>query len=758
MSRKLQLALPLLFLFVLLVAGSEARIIIVPPQPPYPPPRPIPPPVRQISISEYAVEVAIDRQVAHVEVRQNFKNETGRELEGTFIFPLPPDAQVSEFTLVADGKRLEGEVLDKDEARRIYESIVRRKRDPALLEYLDHKLFRARVYPIPPKSERSLEFSYDQILKAESGLVEFFFPLGHETREVYLDKFDFELDIQSDIPIKTVYSPTYDVDIERVGQSKARLELGHRPAELDQDFVLYYSLSRKDMDLTLLTYRRPEDDGFFLALLTPDPNLGEDSGLAKDFIFVLDTSGSMKGEKIGQARQALQFCLESLESRDRFNIITFESDVDHFYPRLVKASSDNLSDAKDFTRSIKARGGTNIEGALGQALQMVDNDGRPTQIVFLTDGLPTVGEQNIKKILKNAERENPDRARVFSFGVGYDVNTHLLDLLAEQNHGASDYVRPGEDIEVKVSRLYEKISRPVLTDVDLAFDLRVYDLYPPNLTDLFAGSQLIIIGRYRDSGWKAMTLTGESNSEEHEWIYEAEFPTKNWDNDYIPRLWASRKIGFLMDEVRLHGENPELIADIVALSEEYGIITPYTSYLVREERDLSRWDQDRDRRHSRAADQLRSSIKGESGREAVESSLTAKKLRSFTSSFDANDMVNPSAGASPAPSSAYEYADDMTQSRIEGEKKTPLLKRSATRTYYLTDGIWVDSKHSNKNTVIIIKPFSQAYFELLKEVPGLKSDFAVGDKLVIAFDDVSVQLDEDGAEELSKSDRSLLRL
>ncbi|OQY29604.1 MAG: hypothetical protein B6244_03155 [Candidatus Cloacimonetes bacterium 4572_55] len=744
------------------VIFCDARIVFIPPHP-----TPVPPPhsVGQISISEYSVHVDINRQISHVNVRQVFKNETSRELEGAFIFPLPPDAQVSEFTLIADGRRLEGEVLDKDEARRIYESIVRQNRDPALLEYLDHKLFRARVYPIPPRSERTLEFSYDQILKAEGGSsnrsmqVEFFFPLGHETREVFLDHFEFRVDIQSDLPLRTIYSPTYEVHISRHGQFEAEVawvDQANKASRLDQDFILYYSLSREDMDVSLLAHRRhgssDKNDGFFLAFLTPDPEIDQERSLPKDFVFVLDTSGSMKGEKIEQACGALLYCLESLGRRDRFNTITFEADVDYFYPGLVHADNRNLMEAKDFVRSIRARGGTDINSALSEALDMTEGD-RPTQIIFLTDGLPTVGEQNIGDILSAARRRNRSSARLFTFGVGYDVNTHLLDLLAEQNHGASDYVRPGEDIEVKVSRLYEKISHPVLTDVDIEFGLPVFDVYPPHISDIFAGSQIIIVGRYRESGWKSISLSGTAGDEKHEWIYEVEFPALERDNDFIPRLWASRKIGFLMDEIRLHGENSELVDEVVSLSEEYGIITPYTSYLVQEERRLSHWDHDQKVIQRRAADHLQEAMEAPTGKKAVESSIASNKLKKGHSS---ESYALP-------PEQGYSSESYALPPASFGSRRAPSvapksqMKKSKTRAYYLTDGIWVDSRHLQSHTLIKVKPYSPAYFELIKMYPKLRSEFAVGDKLIVSYQNLSIQIDEKGKEKLGAKDWATIK-
>lgn len=762
MHRRFQLTVMIFMLTIALWLGfwltqSEARIIIVPPPHPPHPPQPI-----TLAVSEYAVQVFVEQQIAHVEVRQVFKNDTGRELEGIFLFPLPDDAQVSEFTLVADGRRLEGEILDKDRARDIYESIVRQHKDPALLEYVDNRLFRARIYPIPPHRERVLEFSYDQILTADHGLVELYFPLRHEITEVFLDRFDFSVEIKSDLPLRTVYSPTYDVAIDRMNDYRAAIRLVDPRIKLDLDFILYFSASTDEMDMTLLTHRQPGEDGYFIAMITPEE--AEDTFyLPKDFIFVLDNSGSMKGEKIEQAREALIYCLSNLDRRDRFNIIAFEAEVDVFYPRLVQASDDYVTEAKEFAHAIRARGGTNINGALRAALDLVSTDERPAQIVFLTDGLPTVGEQDSGEILASVRHLNRYDARIFPFGVGYDVNTHLLDLLAEQNHGAADYVRPGEDIEVKVSNLYEKISRPVLSNVTLDFGQRVYDLYPPHIPDLFAGSQLIVLGRYTGSGWKAVRLSGVAEDDTRSWTYEAEFPARNWANEFIPRLWASRKIGFLMDEIRLHGENSELIDEIVRLSEEFGIITPYTSFLVEEERTLSRWDDDRSIIQQQAKKGVQSGLVDDrevSGERAVTKSLYSQQLKeskstqNYSAATDTDSYLGSMANAFKSSIASGHHAPVPEASA--DQKREKVYKQVGTRTFYKAEGVWVDSQHSLTNKIIAIKPYSPAYFEFVQKYPALKKELSIGDRIIIAFKGVSLHIDQNGLEKINDGDWKLI--
>jgi len=512
---------------LLLAQSALADGIVIPD-----PIEPIPPDhivVPFLPIKYHRVQVEIDNQVAQVEIDQVFLNDGDFELEGTYIFPLPEDAAISDFAMYVDGERLEGRILDKEKARAIYEDIVRRRQDPALLEYVGRNMFQAQVFPIPAHSERRIQIAYSQVLSQDSGLVRFVYPLNTEKFSPRpLEEVTISVDVRSEAPIKAVYSPSHDIAISRLSETHVTASYEASDVTPSTDFELFYSLSSEDIGASLTTYRQGDEDGFFLLLVAPKADFGQQGVVAKDVMVVVDVSGSMAGGKLAQAQEAVEFILEHLNPDDRFNILAFSTSVDLYASTLQSAS--RADDAEDFVRGLTAMGGTNINDALLQALEKLPGE-RPEIIIFLTDGLPTVGVEEAGPIIANVREAAGPTVRLFAFGVGDDVNTVLLDSIAQENRGTSDYVRPGEDIAQVVSGFYEKVSTPVLTDIRLDFeDITVLDVYAQPLPDLFAGSQLVVVGRYRGEGTVTLGLSGVVNGEEQTFSYGGQvFPAESRD-------------------------------------------------------------------------------------------------------------------------------------------------------------------------------------------------------------------------------------
>ncbi|MEJ2735396.1 MAG: VIT domain-containing protein, partial [Anaerolineae bacterium] len=576
--RPLSGILLILALLAVTPATALADGIVIPHPPPDIPIVEVP----YLTIKYHRVTVTIEDQVATTHVDQVFVNEGRHEVEGTYLFPLPEEAAISEFAMWVDGEKLEGQVLERDEARRIYEDIVRRRRDPALLEYVGRDAFQASIYPIPPGGERRIELEYSEVLNMDNGLVEYVYPLNTEKFSPRpLEEVVVNVTVRSNEPLRALYSPSHDVDIVRRGDHNAVIgyeEVGVKP---DRDYVLYYTVSPEDVGVNLLSYKPDgRSEGFFLLLAAPKVEVDTRQVIAKDVILVLDVSGSMRGEKIEQAKEALTFVLDELHEEDRFNIIAFSTATQPYARGLVPA--DERGEARDFVARLEASGSTDINRALLEALSMADGD-RPTIVVFLTDGLPTVGEVDPERIVDNVGGSAPRNARIFPFGVGYDVNTMLLDTIAEKHRGASGYVRPEEAIDEKVSAFYAKVSTPLLADLEIDFGrIDVEDAYPYPLPDLFAGTQLMVVGRYQDGGDTEITLRGEVNGQPQTFRYDDVRFEQSGGEEFIARLWATRKIGYLLQQIRLHGEEGELVDEVVELSIRYGIITPYTSFLVEE--------------------------------------------------------------------------------------------------------------------------------------------------------------------------------
>ncbi|HBY99797.1 MAG TPA: hypothetical protein DEO84_00620, partial [candidate division Zixibacteria bacterium] len=445
-------------------------------------PRPAPwmPINAQVNIKYHDVDVQIDDPVALTKVDQVFINPFEREIEADYIFPIPDDAAISHFTAWLGGHKMEAELLDAAAARKIYEDIVRVRKDPALLEYAGRGMYRMRVYPIPARGEVRIQIEYEQALKSDKGTVEYLYPLNTEKYSgANLERCNVSVQVNSFENIGSLYSPTHQMKIERLGEKSVKAVYNDENVRPDKDLLLYFTRQTSDFGFHLLSYRESgHENGFFLGILSP-PLDNRQAKTDKNVIFILDSSGSMRGEKFHQAIDALKFCLGGLNSGDRFNVIDYDDAVRPFKPGLVSASKVNIDDALSFADRIEAEGGTNIYDALAQGCNMIRFSFNPSYILFLTDGQPTVGNTDLEQIIQNTTKLNEGRARLFIFGVGYDVNTNLLDRLSEQNHGLPEYVLPTDNIESKISRLASKISHPALTDVTLSFGPRkISRLYP----------------------------------------------------------------------------------------------------------------------------------------------------------------------------------------------------------------------------------------------------------------------------------------
>ncbi|NIM07340.1 MAG: VWA domain-containing protein, partial [Armatimonadetes bacterium] len=486
-----------LFVFATFTLPAAADGILVPTKPDAP----------NFAIKYHRVDVKIESQIATTSIDQVFENRTNREQEAVYLFPLPKGASVRKFTLYDAGHALHAELLDRDKAREIYESIVRKRKDPGLLEYIGRDTYRVSVFPIPARGTKRIQLEYTEFLEYDSGVVTYNYPLSTEKfSSAPIEEVKVNIAIESRNPINTVYSPTHELKMDKPDAHTAFASLEEHGTKPNMDLLLHYTVSEEDLGTSVLTYKEAGEDGFFLLMGAPSAALADRAPQPKDVVFVLDKSGSMSGEKIEQAKGALQFFLNSLNAKDRFRIIIFSSSVRTLGEgkELLSASRENLRSARAAVEKIKAQGGTDINSALKTALDLDFDRTGAAYIVFLTDGLPTVGNTDINSIIKNVRSANTEaksdkrRTRLFVFGAGFDVNTIFLEKLSQDNGGLAEYVRPSEDIEVKVSRFFAKVAQPMLTDLALDINgIETYDIFPKEMPDLFAGSQLIVMGRYR---------------------------------------------------------------------------------------------------------------------------------------------------------------------------------------------------------------------------------------------------------------------
>ncbi|HXD89258.1 MAG TPA: VIT and VWA domain-containing protein [Urbifossiella sp.] len=805
--------LPFLALLAVVPGSAPAAGLLIPEDKTLPP----------LALVNHKVNVAIEDQVAITTVEQSFRNHTSRNLEATFLFPVPRGASVDKFTMWVDGKETSGELLDAKKARQVYTDIVRRTQDPGLLEYLGNDLMRLRVFPIPPHKDQKVKLSFKSIAHKDAGVVEYVYPLKTDGKSTHtLEEFSVRISLKSQTPIQNPYSPTHAITVVRKNDREATIEFSRTQAMLDKDFQLFYGTGAGDIGLTPLLYKPiASEDGYAMLLVSPQVEAAK-VRMPRDLVLVLDTSSSMSVEKMRQAKKALRFCLAQLDEKDRFGIVKFSTSVTRFRDGLVAANKDYLERANTWVDDLRTSGGTAIWPALDEALQMRPNDpAGPFTVVFFTDGQATVDETNPDKIVKNVVAKNSGNTRIFTLGVGDDVNAAMLDQLADATRAVSTYVRPAEDIETKVASLYGKISNPVMTDLRLATGdaVNMHEMYPPKLPDLFQGTQLVVIARYSGSGHTALRLTGMVGGERKEFVYDLNFPARTESDagkDFVEPLWARRKVGFLLDQIRANGERKELIDELTALAKRYGIATPYTSFLVVPDGpmpvipsyrppigrprpgpsvpggpifglappglaptggfggaggkpipvDAFAREQAKGDAGALASNRglmYEREIKGAEGRladekDAVKRVVLAKELQTYRDKKRTHDDANAAFKGGRTGYQTGKLGVDLAENSCalrNQERLTMTANRRVNGRQVLeVGGVWIDDGFKADTKTVVVKAQSDAYFQILEKHAGMKDVFRLGNHVVwVAPSGMALVLDlNDGKERLADAE------
>lgn len=709
-------------LAVLVLLGTAmGQGILVPHDHPHPYqlPRPIVDdrPPTTYRVEQLEIDTSIRDQVAQTRVTQTFEN-TGREaIQAIFVFPLPYDGAIESMTFMVDGKELDGKILPADEARRIYESYLRRYQDPALLQWMGHGMFQTSVFPIPPGAKRQVVISYSQLLRKNEATTDFLFPLATaQYTDRPIENLRIRVAIESEHELKNIYSPSHSVEVQRDDARHAVARFSASGIVPTDDFRLIYDTAAGAVGANLISYWPDgEDQGYFVLLASPQFAQESQTPAKKTLIFVIDRSGSMSGEKIEQAREAAKFIANNLRDDDLFNIIVYDDHVELFRPELQRYSDETRSTAIGFINGLNAGGSTNIDAALQTALGQFQSKADAPFVIFLTDGLPTAGETNEMKIVDHVRQWNQHRTRMICFGVGYDVNSRLLDRLSRANFGQSEYVRPDQNIEEAISRLYKRISSPVLTEMNVDYRIsgvQVIDgdpvnrVYPAGPVDLFRGEQLVVVGRYRKSGEGKIVLRGALGDQLQSFEFDVKFagPGETPQNRFAEKIWAARRIGEIIDLLDLDGHNQELVDELVKLSQRHGIITPYTSYLADENQDyrrLSRFDLNAN--ETREQLQMLGEASGASG----------FGQRAGKAQFKAAD--NASAIPSSPDFSQNSFGDGAGrdgQMGIVNQNGRTFYKRGKT---VISANVSDVDLEKEKDKIVEIKRFSDQYFQLVEQ-------------------------------------------
>ena len=737
---------------------------IHPPRPPHPPfpPHPIPPrPIHRflpLELKEVKIAAKIRDQVAQTTLEQTFYNPSSRRVEGTYIFPIPENAEIESFKMEINGNMTKGEILNAKKAKEIYEKIVRESKDPALMEYSDKAIFKIRIFPIEPKKEKKIKIKYKELLKKDGRMNAYKFPLRAEkflTKPV--NQISLKISINSENELKSIYSPSHKIDIEREGKKSALLSYKEKDILPENNFEILFSTHQDDelsIGFDFITYKEKGNETGYYAMLISPGNWRPDTLISKDVIFVLDSSGSMRVKKLDQAKSAINFCLKSLNKTDQFEIIRYSTETESLFGNLKSANKNNLNLAKDFIQNIEAGGGTAIEEALLEAIKTstpkkLKDTKRPRQIIFITDGRPTIGETRTDKIIDRiikAQHPIKKNTRIFSFGIGTDINTKLLDLISQKTKASTEYVLPGESIELKISGFYSKVAQPVMTNISIKNEssVRLSEEYPKDLPDLFKGDQLVTLGRYKinqenEENFRAFMQGSIAGKQVKFNLNEKINP--NIDNAFIARLWATRKVGYLLEEIRLHGEIEELKDTVVKLARKWGIVTPYTSYLILED------EESRGVPIARQSIGNRKVIPKNNNITIQEARLIRRKIEAETFlGFSKNETGDSAVAASRASnelksanqSGAFRDAYKESQyGNTNHNFKQQATRRIAGKTFFQNASGWIDSLASDESykEEIKIKFASNLYFKLLYQRPENAKWLSVGTNLQIVIDE-----------------------
>lgn len=711
---------------------------------PNPVPRPIPVQNLYLQVKNQSVKVSIEDHCATTDNDQTFHNPSNRRLEGHFIFPVPKGTVIEQFSMFINGKETEAELLDATKARTIYNNIVRSMKDPALLEYTDQQMMKVRIFPIEPNSDTRVKLSYSELLLKEDNTFNYNYTLGTSDQTANtIGQFTFLADIKSATKIKNVYCPTIEIDVVRKNKSHTVLSLEKSSFKAASDIQLYFSTDPNPVGMSALTHRsETNENGFFLLDLSP--GFVDQAEIArKDITFILDASGSMNGEKMDQAKKALSFCINNLNNKDRFQIIRFSTEAERLFEELTDFAAGTKKEALEYIKNLKAVGGTNIQEALDMALDQKSTTDRPHMIVFLSDGKPTIGNTSEDSLVDIVSGQKSN-TRIFTFGIGNDINTHLLDRITEETNAYRTYISPEEDIEIKVSNFYTKVSSPVMTDLKLSFSgsPRITQMQPNKLPDLFKGSSVTVMGRYNKSGTVTAILEGMVEGKTKQYEIDINLPESMDKHEFIAPLWAARRVGYLLDQIKINGSSQELVDETTQLAKKYGIVTPYTSYLiVEDERQLARRQPPNPRPgqpipHPEMPQIIQFDI-------AEDMVIEESEANQMMSNSGSTSVYNSRSNQKLKSASSWSSVNSNVVVDKESNKSLNFNVANANgRAFYNNAGQWLDptlsmNMHLKERKIEFA---SDAYFKLLKDYPELNAIVALGNNIKFVFNNERIEI------------------
>lgn len=593
-----------------------------------------------IQISEVVADVRILQQVATTTMDVGLSNPSGQQQEAEMLVPVPDGAVIRGFTFAGAASEPTAKLLPKLEAQTIYRSIVSKLRDPALLEFAGYNLVRSSVFPVPAGGTQRVRLVYENILPADGNRVDYLLPRS-ESFESTQTPWKISVRVHSKSPIATVYSPSHPTAHVQPAPGQANVKVAGGTKLDPGPFRLSYLVEGNGLTASLLAYPDDRIGGGYFLLLAGVPAVsqsGKGSAIPREVTLVIDRSGSMKGDKMDQVRFAAMEVINGLNDGELFNIIDYSDSIARFAERPVTKNNETKYQARDYIQRLRSDGGTNIHDALVEALRQPPTHNTLPLMIFLTDGQPTVGVTGEAAIRSAVAAANKHKRRIFSFGVGFDVNAPLLTSIANVTRAAPTFVFPNENVEAKVSQVFRRLSGPVLADPQLATldsagtvtTRAVRDLLPAALNDVFEGDQIVLLGQYQGDQPLHFRINGNYLGVPRAFDLKFDLTKATTRNSFVPRLWASRKIARLIEVISDAGADSataahlggrsslsmvalnalrsdprsiagggvglvdpklkELVDEIVRLSTEYGVLTEYTAFLATDGTDFSKRD------------------------------------------------------------------------------------------------------------------------------------------------------------------------
>ncbi|HOY30929.1 MAG TPA: TonB family protein [Bacteroidales bacterium] len=555
----------------------------------------------QLPLKGTSADVNIAGVIADVSVKQIYVNTGKSVIEAIYIFPASTRAAVYSMKMKVGDRLITAKIQEKEKARQDYQQAINEGRSASLLEQQRPNVFQMNVGNILPGDTISIEMCYTELLIPEQGVYEFVYPTVVGPRysnksdelasandkwvsnpyshsgEKPVYTFNIGINLAAGMPIKDVRCPSHEMTINYENPASASLRLKNTEMfEGNRDVIIQYRLADQKIESGLLLYKgESPSENFFLAMVQPPPKPTVDQVPPREYIFIMDVSGSMNGYPIETSKKVLKNLIKNIRTTDKFNVLLFAGCANMFMPQSVYATDENLNKALQMIDQQQGSGGTELLTALKKALSVEKQSGFSRTFVIATDGYVDVEKESFELI-----QNNLNKANFFAFGIGSSVNRFLIEGIAHAGMGESFIVTKQEEADEKAERFRNYIQSPVLTDIKVSYEgFEVYDIEPSNVPDVLAERPVIIFGKWKGNPDGTIKISGKSGKDNFVCTLDVSKSDASKANVALKYLWARQKIRMLDDFNNAAGDS-KLTEQITGLGLKYNLLTNYTSFVA----------------------------------------------------------------------------------------------------------------------------------------------------------------------------------